>query len=95
MKTARGTKERILDSAERLFAEQGFAGASMRAITTAAGANLAAVNYHFGSKESLIDAVFARRLQPINRERLEWLDRLESAGNPSLHAHIIRAMTRN
>ena len=85
MKTERGTKERILDEAEKLFAEQGFAGTSMRAITTAADANLAAVNYHFGSKESLIDAVFTRRLEPINRERLEWLDRLEAATDaPSL-----------
>ena len=78
------TKERILDAAERLFAEQGFAGTSTRAITTAADANLAAVNYHFGSKESLIDAVFTRRLEPINRQRLEWLDRLEATGQPSL-----------
>ena len=86
MKTPRGTKTRILDAAERLFAEQGFAGTSTRAITTAAGANLAAVNYHFGSKEPLIDAVCARRLEPINRERMEWLDRLEAAGDPSLEA---------
>ena len=84
METRRGTKDRILDAAELLFAEQGFAGTSLRAITSAAGANLAAVNYHFGSKESLIDAVFSRRLKPINRERLEWLDRLEAAGEPSL-----------
>jgi len=79
-----GTRERILDAAEKLFAEQGFAGTSLRAITTAAGANLAAVNYHFGSKESLIEEVFSRRLEPINRERLEWLDRLEAAGDPSV-----------
>jgi AcrR family transcriptional regulator len=84
LKTPCGTKQRILDSAEKLFAEQGFAGTSMRAITTAADANLAAVNYHFGSKESLIDAVFARRLEPINRERLAWLDRLEAGGDPSV-----------
>ncbi len=86
METRRNTKERILDAAELLFAEQGFAGTSLRAITTAAGANLAAVNYHFGSKESLIDAVFSRRIEPINRERHEWLDRLEAAGEPSLEA---------
>jgi len=84
LNTNRNTKERILDAAEVLFAEQGFAGTSLRAITTAAGANLAAVNYHFGSKESLIDAVFSRRIDPINRERLEWLDRLEAAGEASL-----------
>jgi len=86
VKAPRATKTRILDAAERLFAEQGFAGTSTRAITAAANANLAAINYHFGSKESLIEAVFARRLEPINRERLEWLDRLEAAGDPSLEA---------
>ena len=73
------TKERILDAAERLFAEQGFAATSLRAITSGAEANLAAVNYHFGSKEALIAAVFSRRLDPINQERLAWLDRLEQS----------------
>lgn len=71
------TKERILDAAELLFAEQGFAATSLRAITSSAEVNLAAVNYHFGSKEALVAAVFSRRLDPINRARLAWLDRLE------------------
>ena len=84
MKDSRDTKDRLLDAAERLYAERGLAGASLRAITTAAGTNLASVNYHFGSKEALIDAVFSRRLKPINRTRLEWLDRLEAEGDPSL-----------
>ena len=82
------TKERILDSAEILFASQGFAGTSMRAITAAAGVNLAAVNYHFGSKEALIGAVFARRIEPINQDRLEALDQFESRGEPSLEQVI-------
>jgi len=71
------TKDRILDAAETLFADQGFSATSLRAITTAAEANLAAVNYHFGSKEGLIEAVLARRVTPLNRERLDQLDRLE------------------
>jgi AcrR family transcriptional regulator len=75
--TAPDTKQRLLDSAEAAFAEQGFAGASLRAITRRAGANLAAVHYHFGSKEALFGAVFERRLEAINRERLRRLDRLE------------------
>ena len=75
----RDTKERLLDAAERLFGDQGFESTSLRLITTEAGANLAAVNYHFGSKEDLIVAVMARRVEPLNRERLTLLDRLEAA----------------
>ena len=71
------TKGRILESAEELFADQGFAATSLRTVTSRAGVNLAAVHYHFGSKEALIEAVFSRRLGPINRERLEHLDALE------------------
>lgn len=73
------TKQRILDAAQAAFADQGFAGASLRTITSAAEVNLAAVNYHFGSKEQLFAAVFARRIEPINRLRLERLDALEAA----------------
>ena len=58
------TKERILDAAEQLFGEHGPSDTSLRAITAAAGVNLAAVNYHFGSKEKLIEAVLSRRLEP-------------------------------
>ncbi|WP_193222199.1 TetR/AcrR family transcriptional regulator [Alkalilimnicola sp. S0819] len=78
------TKERILDAAEGLFAELGFARTSMRRITAEADVNLAAVNYHFGSKEGLIKAVFSRRLEPLNAERLRRLAALELAGNPTL-----------
>lgn len=68
------TRERLLDVAERLFAEHGFDAVSLRAITTEAGANLAAVNYYFGSKEALIEAVVARFVEPVNRKRIELLD---------------------
>lgn len=78
MTQAADTRERLLDAAERLFAEQGMAGASLRRITSEAGANLAAVNYHFGSKLELVRAVIERRLEPINAERLERLDALEA-----------------
>ncbi len=67
------TKQRILDSAEALFARHGFAGASLRQVTAAAKVNLAAVNYHFGSKENLINEVFRRRLDVLNSERLQAL----------------------
>jgi len=59
------TREKILDAAEALFAEHGFEGASMRMITARAGVNLAAVNYHFGSKENLLREIFRRRLGEI------------------------------
>ena len=72
-----GTRERLLDAAERLFAEAGYT-ASLRDITAAAGANLAAVNYHFGSKEELVKAVLLRRVGPINAERRRRLAALES-----------------
>lgn len=81
------TKDRILSAAEELFARTGVARTSLRAITALARVNLAAVNYHFGSKEGLVEEVYRRRLEPLNRARLANLDRLESrARRPSLEA---------
>ena len=68
------TKTRLLDAAEKLFGQNGFDATSLRDITTQAQVNLAAVNYHFQSKESLMDAVIERRIEPVNRRRLEMLD---------------------
>ena len=68
--TERNTKGRILDAAERLFARDGFHATSLRNITREASVNLAAVNYHFGSKEALISEVISRRMVPINRMRM-------------------------
>lgn len=73
------TKQRILDAAEHLFATEGFHNTSLRALTGEAGANLAAVNYHFGSKEALLEAVFERRLVPLNRLRQERLEAVREA----------------
>ena len=72
------TKDNILDAAEQLFAERGYEATSMRAITSAAGVNLAAVNYHFHSKERLLQALFTRRLDMLNRRRMELMDRYEA-----------------
>ena len=71
------TRTRILDAAEELFMLHGFEGASMRLLTAKAEANLAAVNYHFGSKDALIEAVFRRRLDAMNAARIAELERLE------------------
>lgn len=71
------TKDRILAAAEELFARTGVARTSLRAITALARVNLAAVNYHFGSKEGLVEEVYRRRLEPLNRARLANLERLE------------------
>ena len=69
------TVERILDAAEILFAEKGFSETSLRLITSKAQVNLAAVNYHFGSKKSLIQAVFSRFLGPLCISLDEELER--------------------
>ena len=76
------TKDRILDTAEQLFMEHGYEATSLRAITAAAGVNLAAVNYHFGSKEELFQSVLTRRLDPMNQRRLELLTRFEAEAAP-------------
>ncbi len=78
------TREKLIAAGERLFADRGFAGASLREITREAGTNLAAVNYHFGSKEGLLRAVLEGRLGPICRQRLEHLEALESRGELSI-----------
>ena len=78
------TKERILDTAERLFAEQGYAATSLRSIIAGAGVNLAAVHYHFHSKEALLEAVILRRSLPANQRRLALLDQLEREAGDNL-----------
>ena len=67
------TKNRILDAAEVLFAERGFADTSLRLITSEADVNLASVNYHFGSKDALLFEIFRRRTAELNRERARML----------------------
>lgn len=82
------TKDRLLDAAEQLFAERGIDGASMRAITHAAGTSVSAANYHFGSKDELVRATFSRRVLELNRRRVEALERLEAQGEPTLEALV-------
>ncbi|RME65412.1 MAG: TetR family transcriptional regulator, partial [Alphaproteobacteria bacterium] len=72
--TDAGTRGRLLRAALAQFAQYGFEGASVREITAAAGANLAAVNYHFGSKEALYHAVVSDIFNSIRSERLRLLE---------------------
>jgi AcrR family transcriptional regulator len=72
------TKDKILDTAERLIGERGYAATSLRHVIAEAGVNLAAVHYHFGSKEELLDAVVLRNATPVNEARLAQLDRVEA-----------------
>jgi len=87
------TRTRILDAAEELFMLHGFEGTSMRLLTSRAGVNLAAVNYHFGSKDALIEALFRRRLDPMNAARIAELERIETEakGRTLAPEEIIRA----
>ena len=81
------TRERLLDAAKYLFAQRGVDATSLRHITAEVAANLASVNYHFGSKEALFRAAFARRIGPVNQECLDRRDACERAaaerGGPS------------
>lgn len=67
------TKDRILGAAEELFAQFGFSGTSLRQVTSRADVNIAAVNYHFGSKENLVNEVFRRRMDDMSSQRLKAL----------------------
>jgi AcrR family transcriptional regulator len=88
------TKDKILEIAERLFGEQGYEATSLRHVIFEAGVNLAAVHYHFGSKEELLDAVFLRGAIPLNEERLALLGRYEkeAAPQPASIEKVLRAM---
>lgn len=88
------TRLRILEAAEQLFSEAGFAATSVREIAARAEANLAAVNYHFGSKDELVREVFARRFGPLNQARVEMLTAAElvAGGEPVALDVIVRAM---
>lgn len=70
-------KRALLDAAEQLFAERGFENVSMRDVTQLAKANVAAINYHFGSREELIALVMTRYITPVNEERIARLDKAE------------------
>ena len=90
------TKDRILNAAEGLFAQQGFSGTSLREVTSRADVNIAAVNYHFGSKENLINEVFRRRMDEMSGARISQLGQAVAehpgAIEPILRAFVIPAL---
>ncbi len=90
------TRERVLDTAERLFAGHGLDAVSIRDIAGAAGANLGAINYHFDTKHNLIAAVFDRRMAPLTQERLRALDVVEKTAvdQPATLEAVLEAFIR-
>jgi AcrR family transcriptional regulator len=91
-----GSKRKLLDAAEQLFAEKGFEAVSVRDITQLAKANVAAVNYHFGSRDLLLTMVMTRYMTPVNEERIARLDALERkwSGKSVPLEEIIDALVR-
>lgn len=89
--SANPTRESLLEAAEELFAADGIERSSLRAITRRAGVNLAAVNYHFGSKEGLVRAVFERRLEPLQEERMRGLAECRAGDGPPDVECLLRA----
>ncbi|HEV8630357.1 MAG TPA: CerR family C-terminal domain-containing protein [Thermoanaerobaculia bacterium] len=88
------TRERLLDAAERLFAQRGFRSASVRDITRESSCNIAAVNYHFGGKSNLYREVFLRRLRAIRKQRLDSIEAaLSSAGEEATLELVLQAFT--
>ncbi|MEO7050154.1 MAG: TetR/AcrR family transcriptional regulator [Rhodanobacter sp.] len=86
------TRKRLLEATEWLFIESGYDAMSLRHITARAGANLAAVNYHFGSKEALMHEVLSQRLDRLNGERLQLLSACEQQHAADLNAAAVLAM---
>lgn len=94
--SSRNTKARLLDAAEQLYTRSGPDSLSLRDLTEHAGVNLAAVNYHFGSKNALVCAMVARRLDVINESRLAELTRLEAALGDQLRSeHIMTVLAKS
>ncbi len=81
------TRTKLLDAAERLFAEHGIEGVSLRSITTEAGANLASIHYYFRSKAGIVDAIVKRRMSLVQKRRTEMIERLN--GKPSVAARDV------
>ena len=87
------TREKLVLSAERLFAEKGIDTVSLREINRAAGQkNVAALHYHFGTREALLEAIFERRMSGINRRRVSMLDDIEATGDATAIREMVEAL---
>lgn len=86
------TREKLLDVAEEMFAKEGFDDVTLRALTTEAGVNIAAVNYHFRGKQGLIDAVVLRHIEPINKQRRLNLEKLKETEGALTVSQILNAL---
>lgn len=91
--TRASARQRLMDASEHLFAEHGWNAVSIRSIVAAAGVNLAALHYHFGSKEQLLAEIFAARAKPIAEERMRLLAEIDPAEASSLE-RILEAFMR-
>ncbi|WP_280400315.1 TetR/AcrR family transcriptional regulator [Nocardia carnea] len=80
------TDQRLVLAAERLFAERGIDAVSLRSVMAEAGANVASVHYHFGSKDALVEALISRRSEQLHARRAELLDAVEESGTPDARA---------
>lgn len=80
------TDQRLILAAERLFAERGIDAVSLRSVMAEAGANVASVHYHFGSKDALVEALISRRSEQLHTRRAELLDAVEASGAPDVRA---------
>jgi AcrR family transcriptional regulator len=87
------TKQKILDTAERLFGEHGYDATSLRQIISEAGVNLAAIHYHFGSKQELLDELILRKAGPVNEQRIARLERVmaEAGSGPLAVEKVLEA----
>ena len=85
------TRAHIMEVAERLFAENGVDGTSLRHIMTTAGVSISLINYHFGTKEGLLRAIYAHRVRPLNERRMKLLEQAEAAGVPPRVEDLIHA----
>jgi AcrR family transcriptional regulator len=89
-----GSREKIFASAERLFAQRGFNGVSVRDIANDAGVNSALVGYYFGGKQGLLSEVYTRHCTPLNQERMRLLKEFSQAKNGPTLEHILEAFIR-